>query len=98
GVDFPTLLLAAASGHPRPPVLTWKLGVPSRWWWGDVDQLLSGLRHSAAELTLPPGEPGRLGALARFLVLWRPGDRNEVLRLTDPGPFLRETADWFRRG
>ena len=97
GVDFPTLLIDAAAGTPRPPVLTWKLGVRSRWWWGDVDQLLARLRHSAARLNLPPGEPGRLGALARFLLLWRPGDRNEILRLSDPRPFFRETADWFRR-
>jgi predicted ATP-grasp superfamily ATP-dependent carboligase len=98
GVDFPNLLLDAALGRPQAPVLTWKLGVRSRWWWGDVDQLLARLRHSAARLNLPPGEPGRLGALARFLLLWRPGDRNEILRLDDPRPFLRETADWFHRG
>lgn len=98
GVDFPTLLLDAALGVPHPPVFTWKLGVRSRWWWGDVDQLLTRLRHSAARLNLPPGEPSRLGALARFLLLWRPGDRNEILRLDDPRPFLRETAAWFRRG
>jgi hypothetical protein len=35
--------------------------------------------------------------VARFLLLWRPGDRNEILRLSDPRPFFRETADWFRR-
>jgi predicted ATP-grasp superfamily ATP-dependent carboligase len=98
GVDFPTLLLDAALGVRHPPVLTWTLGVRSRWWWGDVDQLLARLRHSAARLDLAPGEPGRLGALARFLLLWRPGDRNEILRLDDPRPFLRETAAWFRRG
>ena len=98
GVDFPDLLLAAALGTPRPPVLTWKLGVRSRWWWGDVDQLLARLRHSSARLNLPPGEPGRLGSLARFLLLWRPGDRNEILRLDDPRPFLRESAQWLRRG
>ena len=98
GVDFPVLLLDAALGRPRSPVLSWKLGVQSRWWWGDVDQLLSRLRHSAARLNLPPGEPGRLGALARFLLLWRPGDRNEIFRLDDPRPFLRETAQWLRRG
>jgi predicted ATP-grasp superfamily ATP-dependent carboligase len=97
GVDFPVLLLNAAVGTPAPPVLSWRLGIRSRWWWGDVDQLLTRLRHSAAHLNLPPGTPGRLGALAQFFMLWRPGDHNEVLKLDDPAPFFRETADWFRR-
>ena len=97
GVDFPELLLRAAAGDPAPPVLSWRLGVRSRWWWGDVDQLIARLRHSSARLNLPPGEPGRIGALARFLLLWRPGDRSEIFRLGDPRPFLRETADWIRR-
>jgi predicted ATP-grasp superfamily ATP-dependent carboligase len=96
GVDFPDLLLRAAVGDPAPAVLSWRLGVRSRWWWGDVDQLLARLRNSDAALNLPPGAPGRIGALARFLLLWRPGDRNEILRARDPKPFLRETADWLR--
>ena len=62
-----------------------------------MDQLIARLRHSSARLNLPPGEPGRIGALARFLLLWRPGDRSEIFRLGDPRPFLRETADWIRR-
>jgi predicted ATP-grasp superfamily ATP-dependent carboligase len=97
GVNFPELLIRAATGHRAPAVLCWRLGVRSRWWWGDVDQLAARLRHSPERLNLPPGEPGRLAALARFLLLWRPGDRNEIFRLDDPRPFLRETADWLRR-
>lgn len=97
GVDFPELLLRAAAGDRPTPVLSWRLGTRSRWWWGDADQLLARLRHSRERLNLPPGEPGRLRALARFLLLWRPGDRNEIFRLGDPRPFLRETADWLRR-
>jgi hypothetical protein len=61
-----------------------------------VDHLLARLRHSDAALSLPPGAPGRLAAVRNFLRLWRPGDRSEVLRLSDPGPFVRETLDWFR--
>jgi predicted ATP-grasp superfamily ATP-dependent carboligase len=97
GVDFPGLLVAAALGQKPEPVLSYRTGVRSRWWWGDVDQLLIRMRRSASQLALPPGSPGRLRALAEFAVLWRPGDRSEVLRLGDPGPFLRESADWLRR-
>jgi hypothetical protein len=34
--------------------------------------------------------------LLDFLRVWRPGDRNEILRLTDPMPFVRETLGWLR--
>jgi predicted ATP-grasp superfamily ATP-dependent carboligase len=96
GVDFPRLLVAAARGENPPPVLEYRTGVRSRWWWGDVDHLLARLRRSNAELALPPGAPGRARALLDFLTLWRPGDRNEVLRWDDPHPFFQETRDWFR--
>jgi predicted ATP-grasp superfamily ATP-dependent carboligase len=97
GVDFPALLVAAALDRHPEPVTTYRAGVRSRWWWGDVDQLLARMRHPASQLALPPGSPGRLRALAEFLVLWRPGDRSEVFRVTDPGPFVRESADWGRQ-
>jgi predicted ATP-grasp superfamily ATP-dependent carboligase len=97
GVDFPVLLLDAATGASKAPMLTWKLGIQSRWWWGDVDQLLARLTRSRRALNLPPGAPSRLQALVSFLRLWRPGDRNEILRWDDPRPFFRETANWFSR-
>jgi predicted ATP-grasp superfamily ATP-dependent carboligase len=96
GVDFPALLAAAALGDPIEPARRYRLGVRSRWWWGDVDQLLLRLRRSPAELDLPPGAGGRAGALASFLRLWWPGDRNEILRWSDPRPFVRETLLWLR--
>lgn len=102
GVDFPNLLLAAAAGEPAPPVTSWRLGVRSRWWWGDVDHLIAMFRSSPEALGLPPGAPGRWRSLAAFLRLWWPGDRSEVERLTDPGPFFRESSTWLgallRRG
>lgn len=95
GVDFPALLVAAAQGEPVRPVHSFRTGVRSRWWWGDVDHLLARLRRSPAELALPPGEPGRLAALREFLSLWRPGDRSEVFRFSDPIPSIRESIGWF---
>lgn len=96
GVDFPTLLLSAAAGQSPPPVLRYRTGVRSRWWWGDVDHLLARLRRTSDQFESPADGGGRLRALRDFLVLWRPGDRNEVLRLDDPRPFVRETIDWFK--
>jgi predicted ATP-grasp superfamily ATP-dependent carboligase len=97
GVDFPTLLLDAASNAPSPTRADYRAGVRSRWWWGDVDQLLSRYRKSAAALALPPDAPSRWRATLEFLKLWRRHDRNDVFRLRDPRPFVRETIDWFQR-
>lgn len=96
GVDFPNLLLAAMDGDPPTPS-SYRGGVRSRWWWGDVDHLLARLRRSANTLSLPPDAPSRWTTVRDFLCLWRPGDRNEILRMSDPWPFVQETADWLRR-
>ncbi len=34
-------------------------------------------------------------SLAEFMNVFRVGDRNEVLRLDDPAPFLHESLHWF---
>lgn len=96
GVDFPNLLLLAATDMPTPPMTGYRAGIRSRWWWGDVDHLISMFRRSRSQLHLPPSAPGRLRSLAAFLRLWWPGDRNEVWRWQDPKPLGRETVNWFR--
>ena len=96
GVEFPRLLVDLAQGRDPGPQPRYRTGVRSRWFWGDVDHLLARLRHSREELTLPADAPGLGRVLADVLIPWRPGDRNEILRLSDPGPFVRETVDWFR--
>ncbi len=95
GVDFPRLLLECAEGRAPAEPVSYRVGNRLRWWWGDVDQLLLRLRHSATDLGLPAGAPGRLHALREFLTLFRRGDRGEVLRLDDPAPFFHESLHWF---
>lgn len=97
GVNFPLLLVEAARGEPARGVPCYREGVRSRWWWGEVDHLLARLRHTPDELSLPPGQPGRVRSLIDFLMIARRSDRSEVLRWSDPSPFLRETVDWLRR-
>ena len=97
GVDFPNLLLRAAVDGARTPAPPYRAGVRSRWWWGDVDQLLTRLRQSPDTLALPAGSPTRWDAWREF---WRSGngnDRNEIFRPDDPAPFLRESVQWMRR-
>lgn len=97
GVDFPALLIAAASGEPVATPPSYRIGTRSRWWWGDVDHLLARWRKDAATLSLPPGAPSRWRATLAFLTFWHPHDHNEILRLRDPRPFLRETIEWLHR-
>lgn len=96
GVDFPVLLLEACAGRNPDPVSTYREGTRSRWFWGDVDHLLTRLRRSAAALDLPPDAPGRMAAIREFFRLRPSVDRNEILRSSDPVPFLRESLDWIR--
>lgn len=96
GVDFPNLLLSAAVDGERPCAPKYRLGVRSRWWWGDVDQLITRLRRSPHMLALPDNSPTKWQAVREFMRLWGAADHNEILRLDDPWPFVRETIDWFR--
>lgn len=95
GVDFPALLVDLCLGRPVEPVETIRTGIRSRWLWGDVDHLLWMLLRGREARRTDPMLPTPLGALGRFLVPWRPGERYEVLRASDPGPFLRESAQWL---
>ena len=97
GVDFPTLLVQRATGAQVFGPSVYKVGVRSRWEWGGVDYAIARLRHNDEKLSLPPGSPGRLAGILSALLPWKPGDRLEVFRLSDPAPFLRETLQYFRR-
>lgn len=98
GVDFPRLLVEAATGGRPAPVMEYRTGIRSRWFWGEVDHLIARLRTRGTTAGGGPtqAKDGRLGAVAAFLAA-RPGrDRAEILRMSDPRPFLRETLDWWR--
>jgi predicted ATP-grasp superfamily ATP-dependent carboligase len=95
GVDFPRLLLDVAQGGGPTAPPDWKVGVRSRWWWGEIDHLLAIFRRSPAALALPPGHAGRWETLVDFLVP-RSANRNETLQLDDPMPFAIETLEWLR--
>jgi predicted ATP-grasp superfamily ATP-dependent carboligase len=96
GVDFPVLLIEAANGLPAQAPRAYRVGVRSRWFWGDVDHLLARMRRSRAALSLPADAPGRLRTVRDFLAACLRPAEEEVLRWSDPKPFVRETLDWFR--
>ena len=94
-VDFPKLLLAAATGAPLEPP-TYQPGTRSRWFWGDIDHLVTRLRRSSESLHLPPGTPSVMRTAADILLPWRSPGRNEIWRWSDVRPALFETRNWFR--
>lgn len=95
GVDFPRLLVESFEGRAPEEPPAYRVGVKLRWFWGDVDHLLSLLRMPRRARVLYPSLPSRPRAVARMLVPWRPGERWEVFRFGDPRPFLRESWQWF---
>lgn len=96
GVDFPRLLVEVMLGRNVVPVKIWRVGVRSRWRWGEIDCLISRLRHSRRELNLPPDAPGVFRAALSALTPWWPGTRSDVFRFSDPLPSLREAIAWMR--
>lgn len=96
GVDFPRLLVEAATGSAPEPVTHFRTNVRSRWFWGDVDHLLTRMRRSNKELALPVDAPSRWQAAKDFLA-GHPDDVSEIRRRGDLKPFLRESLQWFQQ-
>lgn len=91
GVDFPALLLESALGASRRVVPPYRVGVTSRWLWGDVDALLIALRTGR-------GQDGRSRGRALVDFLTTRGDalQYENPRRADLGPWWFETRQRLR--
>ncbi|MFZ5621043.1 MAG: ATP-grasp domain-containing protein [Pseudomonadota bacterium] len=96
GVDFPRLLVDSLVNPNLEPVLTYRVGVRTRWLWGDIDALFIRLFRSGKGLDLAPGAPSRGRYLLEFLKSFGPITRLEVERVRDPGPAIYETLEWLR--
>jgi predicted ATP-grasp superfamily ATP-dependent carboligase len=85
GVDFPALLVGCATGTGVAETRDYRVGVRSRWFWGDVDQfylrLRAGMKDGLRALIELLGSVGRA--------------RSEVWRWRDPLPFAVETLQWL---
>lgn len=88
GVDFPQLLVACAQGRRVAPVRAYRVGVRSRWFWGDVDHLYLRLRNGG-------GAAGKLAAVRDFFRGGFRRTREEIWRWRDPAPFLVESLQQF---
>jgi predicted ATP-grasp superfamily ATP-dependent carboligase len=94
GVNFPVLLVACGLGQATPVAAAtgYRVGVRSRWFWGDVDHLYLRLTRSRAQLQVGDDYDSRLRAVLRFLTISPGRDRCEVWRWNDPAPFLFEVS------
>lgn len=95
GVDFPSLLLQTMADEPMEPVDTYRIGVKSRWFLGDLDALLMRLLKRRDELHLPPGHDGKLRSIIRFMRVRQKDTYNEVFRFSDMKPGFYEAKQWF---
>ena len=95
GVNFPLLSAKIAMGDNVKPVTYYKNSVKTRWFWGDMDALLSRLFKRNSTLNLPPGYPGRMKCVLDFLKFWGKDLHYEVLNWDDIKPWLFETRRWF---
>lgn len=91
GVDFPLLLLETALGSTRRVLPTYRVGVRSRWLWGDVDALLIALRTGRGQ-----DGRGRGRAIADFLTTRGDALHYENPRRADLGPWWFETRQRLR--
>lgn len=91
GVDFPWLLYQLATTARVPSVASsYREGVRSRWWLGDLDHMLIRVRKSDAALSLPPGAPSRRDTFKSFFSVLDPATQPEIFRLHDLRPGLLE--------
>ncbi|MCC7181501.1 MAG: ATP-grasp domain-containing protein [Acidobacteria bacterium] len=92
GVDFPGLLIKGLNEEVLTP--QYRVGVQTRWFWGDVDSLMLTL---FGRRRWPSGTPtGRLRALRDFCRLAGRHLHYDNPKLDDPRPWLIETYRWFR--
>jgi hypothetical protein len=96
GVDFPWYLYELIEGVSVTPISRWEVGQRSRWCWGEVDHLLTRLRHRPETLDLPADAQGLFATALQILTPWRPRQKSDVFRWADPLPAWRETVDWLR--
>lgn len=96
GVDFPEILLRIGKGETVEPVFSYKEGVRTRWFWGDVDSLAMLLLKNRASLHLPKGHPGRMHAIFDFFRFFGKDLHYEIESWDDFRPSLHELSQRFR--
>ena len=97
GVDFPFLLYQLALGERVEGPAEYRIGLKSRWEFGDLDHLLIRLKRDPNHPSLSGTRVRKRDAVAVFLAdFFRPSVVHEVFQWNDPGPFLFEAKEYVR--
>lgn len=96
GVDFPSMLVSLALGRSVDPVTTYRTGVSSRWFWGDIDHIIARVRRRVDVRGAPTTE-SPVTAMREVLLQHAAGQREEIWRADDKRPFIRESLQWMLR-
>lgn len=90
GVDFPWLLYQLTHDLPVATPQPYVVGRRLRWLMGDLDSLITRLRDARA------GPQLKLRSIGAFLRSFAdPACRQEVCRISDPLPGVREIRQWL---
>jgi predicted ATP-grasp superfamily ATP-dependent carboligase len=91
GVDFPWLLYQITHGLPVGEPQPYLLGRRLRWLLGDLDSLIIKLRQRQSTAR---DKARAVGAFLRSF--GDPSCRQEIMRISDPAPAIREFAHWLK--
>ena len=91
GVDFPWLLYQITQGSPARDPQPYVIGGRLRWLLGDLDSLIIKLRQAQSTRR---DKARAVGAFLRSFV--DPFCRQEIMRISDPAPAIREMANWLK--
>jgi predicted ATP-grasp superfamily ATP-dependent carboligase len=96
GVDFPNMLVNIMQKRQVEYTEEYKIGVKTRWLWGDIDLLMMLLFKSKKQLNLPDDYGPRWKVVVSILNPFGKRMYYEVLKVRDLKPWLYETKQWFR--
>lgn len=97
GVDFPFLLYRLALGETVAGPAEYRIGLKSRWEFGDLDHLLIRLRRGSDHPSVFGTRVRKRDAVAAFLAdFFRPSVIHEIFNSRDPRPFLFEAKEYAR--
>jgi protein-tyrosine-phosphatase/predicted ATP-grasp superfamily ATP-dependent carboligase len=98
GVDFPMALYRGIETSARGrDVPTYRTGVRSQWWLGDLDHVVSRIKDLRRGAAPSAAQPSLLKTIGSLVNVFDRNTRNEMLPLSDPRPGLVELGRYAKQ-